>query len=1116
MSRNTALRTLTLAFAMWTTAISVIAAEPNTLEAAFHHPPDSARAHTWWHWMNGHVRKAGITKDLEAMKAMGLGGFQAFHVTDRIPDNGPVPYDSDKWHEMMAHTIREAERLGLQMCFHNCAGWSSSGGPWITPEHSMQEVVWSEQRVTGGQPQTITLPQPPTKRDYYRDIAVLAFPTPTLEAAGEAGFRIKDWEQKTKSGGWRCRFPAKIEQADANAIVAADRIVNLSSRMNETGALTWDAPAGDWTILRLGYTTTGQTNKPAPDEGRGLECDKLSQAGVDLHWNNIVQRVLNDAGPRVGKTLYSVLIDSYEVGEQNWTHDFAQQFQTRRGYDLTPWLVCLTGRAVGDVERTERFLWDLRRTIADLMDENYFGRFAELSHEHGLQLSIEPYGDGSFDAFQAARNADIPMGEWWVNGRDSWLDFSVRLASSAAHIDGKRYVGAESFTAGNQSAAWVTHPYTIKTYGDYNYTRGINRFIFHTCVHQPWADDILPGMTMGPHGMQMNRNNTWPLHAREWFDRLARCQYLLQEGRHVADLLYIYGEDAPNTPDNRPELTPAPPAGYDFDASSATTLMQLFVKDGRLTLPSGASYRLLVLRHAQRMRPAFAEKLAELVEQGAVIVGSKPVGSPSLEDFPHCDDVVRKIAAELWNNKRIRPSQDLGQTFAELGLAPDFEATKTSGATGETGLAYIHRRIAVPDADTDAEVYFVSNQHHLHRTIRGVFRVAGRQPEIWRPETGTIAPAAIWEPLEDGRTAVTLDLQPADAVFVVFRQPATGLDPITKLTFEPRDADLPSTDEDAFTVTNAWYGDPNDANRGADVTDVVRQRIAAGNWRIPARNNVFGDPVRNTAKVLRVTYQYLGQPQTISIPENQSLNFDQLVGRTDEPPIYAVHVQDNQARACIYTPGNLTGQRQSGATLSMNIATVPPPIEFEQPWTVSFGPMGPSQPVKFDQLIPWNEHDNDDIKYYSGSATYQTTFELPATLVTKDQPLILDLGNVEVMARIRLNGQDLGLLWKPPFRQDISAAIQPGENQLEVTVINLWINRLIGDERYPDIAERTDNGRGQGLAKVPLWLTLNQPMPETQRKTFTAWRHWSKDRPLSPSGLLGPVRIYAPVVEVLK
>ena len=539
----------------------VASAHADSLADGFRNPPDSARPQVWWHWMNGNVTKEGITADLEAMKRVGIGGAQIFNVDGGIPA-GPVKFLGPEWRGLMLHAAREADRLGLELCLHNCAGWSSSGGPWNTPEHAMQRVTISEQPVTGPAHFSGVLPAPPARLGFYRDIAVLAFRTPAGEDGTGKSLRINNFDAKSGANGqFVLSSPAK-DRVSADLVVPRAGIVDLTGALQPDGRLEWDVPAGDWTILRLGYTPTGAENHPAPAAGTGLECDKFSRDALDAHWTGYVQKVLDDLGPLAGagKPLNNVLIDSYEVGGQNWTPRFRSEFERRRGYDPLLFLPTFTGRVVDNPEVSERFLWDVRRTIADLFAENYYGHFQELCHQHGLKASIEPY-TGPFESLQCGEAADIPMGEFWVGGAPG---SSIKLAASAGHIFGRPVIGAESFTAspGRQHGRWLDDPYSLKALGDQVFCRGINRFIFHRYAMQPWTNRW-PGMTMGQWGTHFDRTCTWWEQGRAWLQYVARCQYLLQQGRFVADAAYFCGQSAPvETRVGNPVL----PQGYDFDA----------------------------------------------------------------------------------------------------------------------------------------------------------------------------------------------------------------------------------------------------------------------------------------------------------------------------------------------------------------------------------------------------------------------------------------------------------------------------------------------------------------------------------------------------------------------
>lgn len=1075
-------------------------AEAAELEDSFLSPPASARPHTWWHWMNGHVSREGITKDLEAMERIGLGGFQAFHVTDGIPA-GPVGYMTPRWRELMQHTAREADRLGLEMCLHNCAGWSSSGGPWITPENAMFEIVWTEAQVHGGA-DGCPLQQPTTRLGYYRDIGVLAFPTPLAEAEGGSAFRLKD--APGKAGFKRLDKPKPDDRiAPPEASIPLNTIVDVTKKISTEGNLEWHAPPGEWTVLRFGYTPTGVTNRPAPKEGIGLECDKLSRTGAVQHWNGIVQKVLDDAGPLAPKTLNNVLVDSYETGRQNWTHDFASQFSERHGYDLKTYLPTVTGRVVESVEVSERFLWDFRRTIADLYLEEYFGAFAQLCHDRGLALSIEPYGRGAgnFHDVEVASVADIPMGEFWVNRPDAWHESSVKLAASAAHAHGRTYVGAESFTAGQINAAWVSHPGSLKARGDYFFAKGLNRIIFHTYVHKPWHDSIRPGMTMGPHGMQLNRKTTWFEQARPWIDYLSRCQLLLQQGDFVADIAYLASENAPNILLKRTELSPPPPAGYDYDSLCTRDLMTMRVEDGRVKLPSGMAYRVLVLPAEKRMRPEVLEKIRQLVDGGATVFGTRPTKSPSLASYPNCDDRVQHSAAAIWRGENVFSSDksSLGEILRKQDLPPDFEV---AGLDQDHDVRYLHRRAR------HADIYFVTNQRSRLDRVNCVFRTVGRQPYLWRPESGEIEPAGIWTETEDGRTQVSLQLGPEESVFVVFVVFAeTKSQAPHALAYVPpkRGQTASLSKSESVKIIRAAYGPFNgEDRRRVDVTRQLQQLIDQGNGAVVVGNHLAKDPAPGVMKRLRVSYERNGKPQHRVVEEGGTLH----LGTSSPPPVFEpssrLAVDDGAVHLRTFISGEHEIALSNGNSVRMSTAT-PSPLEIEGPWALSLqSPDEPLRSIDLPELVSLSEHRDDAVKYFAGTAEYRCRFHVSKEQVGADKIHQLDLGDVQVLARVVLNGHDLGTLWRAPYSVEVTDALVAGPNELVVRVTTTWPNRLIGNDRR---AARPAKRRGPSFRSLPMDDLISGKLPDAT-STYSTWRHWLASDSLHPAGLIGPVHIY--------
>ncbi len=988
----------TLFFAMTTAFLSSLSANAGDLEDGFHNPPAPARPHTWWHWMNGNVTREGITADLEAMTQAGIGGALIFslagpHHNCDTPA-GPVDYLGPVWLDMMKHATDEAERLGLELGMHNCAGWATTGGPWITPELAMQQLVSSELTVEGGRTIREKLPQPEVTLDHYRDIAVFAIP-----AELDTGFRINKWQSKAgQRGGPGGRQP-DLKPLPKDAAIPLDAIVNVTGQLEKDGTLIWRAPEGRWKILRLGHTPTGKTNMPAPASATGLEIDKLRREGMDVHWRHGIQPVLDHLGPHVGKAFKHLTIDSYEAGLHHWTPRMREEFTKRRGYDPTPYLLALTGRAINDGPSTERFLWDFRRTISDLFSDNYYGYMAELCHDHDLLFTTEPY-TSCFEGLQVGGKADIPMAEFWANGAYS---STFRLAASLAHIHGRPIAAAEAFTAGPEIGRWLNHPGSLKRVGDFAWTAGINRFVFHRYAHQPWSDQV-PGMTMGQYGIHFERTNTWWKPGRAWLDYIARSQGLLQSGEFGADVLCFAGNAAPNGAIRRKDLSAA---GYDYDSCGTDILAELTVENGEVVLPCGKRYRLLMLPGHPFHTPAFTRKLRDLVHAGATVLGPKPQHTPSLGGFPGSEKEVQTIGDEVWGqcDGKTSTSNRFGKGRVFAGLSPtevlaELDIPPAVQLPGEC--SWIHRY------SDEADVFFVSNQSaSTINTIAG-FRSAGRQPELWDGETGTIRPAAGWT-VDGKHIRMPLQLAPEKSIFVVFRQSGKpAADPVVLAEGPASDGLLPVLDATAGTRLRAWHNGPH------------------------------------------------------------------------------------------------TLHRASGKTGQLAVSGLPAPLALPGPWTVRFqAKRGAPAEARFDKLIPWNEHTDPGIRYFSGTATHSVRFTLPDGFLKDGGEAWLDLGEVEVMAQIRLNGDDLGIFWHAPFRVEVSKALRPGINTLEIDVTNLWVNRLIGDEQQPDDCEWT----GKALTRWPDWLTNGQPRPSKGRVTFATWKHWSADAPLLPSGLIGPVTV---------
>lgn len=1107
------------------------------LKAGFSDPPYAARPQTWWHWMNGNVTTEGINLDLEAMHEIGLGGVQLFDVECGIP-HGPVNYGSEQWHGMVKHALGKASNLGLKVCFHNCPGWSSSGGPWITPETSMKQVVWTEKQLhESGKLVRIIIEQPETLRDFYRDIRVIAFPTPVSEREGAEGFRLDDW--KTKGAHLYTDSMVDYSRNDRPAhdsreipfedIIPSGQIIDLSDRMQSDGSLEWSVPEGQWTVVRFGYTITGKTNHPAPPEGTGLECDKLSKKGAEAHWNGIIAKVIETAGNHTGNTLESILIDSYEAHSQNWTERFPEEFRQRRTYELFNYLPCITGRVVDSIETTERFLWDFRRTVADLFVDYYYGHFHKLSRDHGLKLYVEPYGRiGNFDELANATQGDIPMGEFWVNRHDFGMSYSSKLSASAAHVQGKKIVASETFTAGRKEAAWISHPYSLKALGDYFYCKGINQFIFHEFAHQPWPD-IKPGMTMGPFGFQMNRGNTWWKQSAAWITYLSRTQHLLQQGDFVADFCYYFGENVPNTLLRKEELVPAPPPGHDYDAFVTDTLMKLQVKNGQLVLPEGMRYNLLVMPHFERtLRPEVLQKIGELVRSGAVILGPKPMKAPGLNNYPYNDQEIEELANELWGeadgqdkrinhvgNGRVYYGAEIEQVLKDLQIVPDF----SYAGEQHPGIEYIHRRTETED------IYFISNQEHRTVALECSFRVTGKAPEIWNPETGLTTEAGYYR--ETGAcTVLPLTIDAAGSLFVIFnnnRQERThvveatwGKKGIHQLINREKSLDL--------EITEARYGVLNDPSKTLDVKELINSLIDNNYLRLVPVRTFTDDPAPGSGKQLYVRYRLEGKSYSATLDQGAQLVLpDQPTARTF-PAAALITDQEGALTLQAWQNGKYQIHLSDGSVKSSRIKGIPKPMLIDGSWNLKFPPgWGAPENNTIDRLISWTDHTHPDIQHFSGTATYMKTFEIPSGFIQQEQQLWLDLGRVYNIAEISLNGQKPVTCWKPPFRMNITGMVHTGSNTIEVQVTNLWPNRMIGDESQPDPRPFDWNKRWR--ANLPVewkkWQVMidqetAQPgyyAKKSGRYAFSTAKYYTAEDPLLESGLIGPVTIFTQKTE---
>ena len=1085
------------------------------LAKQFVNPPDSAKPWVYWYFMDGNLNRVGMKADLEAMKKAGIGGAIFLEVNIGVP-RGPVDFMSPEWVDLVADAVHEADRLNIQIALGTGPGWCGSGGPWITPELAMQHLVSSATNIVGPLNFSAELPQPAPRepyfgegtltsalkkewRNFYRDTAVLAFRTPKTTN------RISDVNEKalyfrapfTSHQGVRPFFPTRVDYPETASTdcIQADDLLDLTE-YSANGHLNWQAPPGDWTIMRFGRTLTGQTTRPAPDPGLGFESDKFDRAALKAQCAGYVDKLLAKIGPCTNSHggLTMLHFDSWEMSSQNWSPGFREEFKKRRGYDPLKFLPVFSGRIVGSEEISERFLWDLRRTAQELVVDNHVGYFKEIAHANGLAFSVEPYDLNPAGDLTLGRVADVPQCEFWNLGFDTV--YSVIEAASIAHTCGRSVVAAEAFTS-NPGEDWKAHPATLKAQGDWAFCAGVNRFDFHRFQAQPWTNRS-PGMTMAAYGVHWDRTQTWWEMVPAYHEYLARCQFLLQRGVTVADVCFLASEGAPQVFCPPPSaMTGNPPdhGGYNFDGCAPETLLERAeVKDGRIIFPGGTSYRVLVLPERRTMTPELLQKIESLVRAGATVFGPPPEKSPSLKDYPECDSTVGKLAREIWadcdgktvfshafgkgrviwRQTEIASEVEYGDFAAitnelsGMGVAPDF--------ISEGPIRFTHRR------DGDTEIYFLANRDARVVETTCDFRVTdNRQPELWNPETGEITPLILYTKTASGISA-RLRFEPNGSVFVIFNSNGKRFDPIVSFKRDGKPV-LTLTQPPVVKIQRATFGVPGDSARTRDVQAELQRMVNRGATSFQIGKFVeSGDPAYGVIKTLAVAYTIDGQPFQISGSEPESMD---LLTQFVVPDRAAEIRCDSAGRLSLAAsqPGKYELKTASGKTRRVEIANVPAALELKGDWEVSFPPKwGAPEKITLEQLMSLSNSTNAGVKYFSGIATYTKIFDWKpaAESAGNKSEHWLDLGDVQVMAQVKLNGHDLGTFWKRPFRVNLTGALKSGRNTLEVRVANLWPNRMIGDSA----------------------------LPESERFTWSSYQPFTKDSPLPKSGLLGPVIIH--------
>lgn len=1073
-----------------------------TIEQNFLHPPASAKPWVFWYWMHAAISKEGITADLEAMKEVGIGGAYLMPIRDttsKIPFQPTVRQLTPEFWAMVKFAMQEAKRLNLQLGMHVSDGFALAGGPWITPELSMQKLVWSKTYIKNGENVEIQLAEPEANAGYYKDIAVLAYPancsnpfnevvmvpavstsngirasflsfkhegnetfksdsscwiqykypmpftcrsvqvhtagnnyqalrfivqvsndgvnfktitrfetprhgwqdadedvTYSLPATTARYFRFvydkegsepgaedldaAKWKPSLKIAGiylsdepvihqyeskngsvWRISKSTTTEQVPDRMAVSPGSIINLTSKMDADGNLLWTPPAGNWIIVRIGHTSTGHTNYTG-GAGLGLECDKFNADAVKLQFNNWFAKAFSETDPALAKEVLKLFhIDSWECGSQNWSSNFSAEFKKRRGYDLMPYLLVMTGVPVKNAATSEKILHDVRQTIAELVNDVFYTVMKEQAHAKGCMVSAEAIAPTMMsDGLLHYKHADIPMGEFWFNSPTHDKPNDMSDAISGAHIYGKKIIQAESFTTVRMD--WSEHPGSLKVTGDRNFALGINKMVMHVFAHNPFMNRK-PGVTLDGVGLYFQRDQTWFKQSKAWIDYLTRCQALLQMGEPVVDIAVFTGEEVPRRsvlPDRLVNTLPGifgkekveaekkrllnkgepqreipdgvihsanmadpenwidPLNGYKYDSFNPDALMLMKVKNGRVVLPGGASYAVLVIPGKQAMNPnaimsaAVQKKLQELADAGAKII------------------IDEQWAKLFGKNKNVMVAPYMESSFEKLGVKKDVDIEENN----QHAIAWTHR------TTKDAEIYFLSNQSSSTQYFKIKFR-AGQYDHVeqWFPVSGKIQDLS----LIGVRSKLGIGMGAGDAYFIVFRK--------TKETKEIQ----------------------------------------------------------------------------------------------------------------------LSGNGGNGYEIPFNSPA----------WKIQFNqqPGGSSSEIESTDLKSWSGYTDPSIKYYSGTGVYTNTFNCKEDITNRQ--VLLQIDSVYNIATVKVNGIDCGTTWIQPYSVDITGAIKQGKNKVEIYVTNTWHNRLIGD----------------------------QQLPEEKRITWTTAPFRLNGKPLLPAGIVGRVKL---------
>jgi hypothetical protein len=943
----------------------------NYLKAGFKTPPLEARPRALWAWVDGNFDKEEITREMEEAVRMGLGGFDIWDVSKVADENNIVPagpaFMSDEYVDAICHAINEAERLQLDLGLIIASGWNA-GGAWTRPENQTMGIFRSEKTVTGPGNQKIKIgfPQLP-------------------DSANKPGRRHRIIIPRRADG-----LPQFYHEIGVIALrVNPDSFLNidgdvidLSGRLSKENDIDWQVPEGNWKIIRYVCANTGQPMISSTPNSYGPMIDHFNPVASEVHIRYFIDKLEAKLGKPLGESgLTYFYTDSYEVVGQLWTPKMAEEFKKRKGYSLIPFLPVFDGYKMGDDNITSRFLYDYRQVLSDLIIESHYAKTREICEAHGVGFVAEAAGPGlpihncPFESLKSSGSLTFPRGEFWhlPSNTPFWKRMHntqqerhyledlqvIKGVACASHIYNKKYVEAEAFTG---THLWNEGPGDLKPTVDRAFCEGLNRVIFHTWPHTPKAAGE-PGWVYS-FGTIMNENRIWWPMAKPWMDYLGRCSFMLQQGNFAGDVLFYYGDSAPDFVPAR-HIIPGLGYGYDYDVINSDVLLNnLFVSKGKLKLPHGQEYEILVLPDVAYMQPEILVKIKDLVQHGATVVGSKPLRSHGLNKWQERDKTVRELAGKLWGDcdgkvKKEHPygagkiiqGKDLRTILMDRGVLPDFDF---AGNVELTEIDFIHRKMK------EFDIYFIRNKTRQTVFGTGIFRQEKKKAAYWDPLTGNTTDC-LYRDVKPEQTLLPVMLEPYGSVFIVFS------------------------------------------------TDSAKGQI---------------NRISRNGKIL--------------FPMNEPLKENRVPLERDEKGVFFSQSGEYEFKG----PAN--------KTKTISIGEDPPRFTIDGPWQVYFpeNRKGPGE-VTFDSLIWWKDSNQEGIRFFSGIAAYSKEFVLPDSFERKNKKVMIEFENIIETAHIYLNGTDLGICWRFPYRIDITEALRTGKNQLTVEVANTWANRLCGDARLP-------------------------------------------------------------------